>query len=78
MYCVRKVLEDLWWVGGNDRRLAMFEGGTNSLAHGPQVCHSEERSDVGISQYRPERGKAIGEIVTAFPRLPRRPTASSQ
>ena len=26
MYCVRKVLEDLWWVGGNDRRLAMFEG----------------------------------------------------
>ncbi len=26
MYCVRKVSEDLWWVGGNDRRLAMFEG----------------------------------------------------
>ncbi len=26
MYCVRKVREDLWWVGGNDRRLAMFEG----------------------------------------------------
>ena len=26
MYCVRKVLDDLWWVGGNDRRLAMFEG----------------------------------------------------
>ena len=27
---------------------------------------------------RPNRGKAIGEIVTAFPRLPRRPAASSQ
>ena len=26
MYCVRKVREDLWWVGANDRRLAMFEG----------------------------------------------------
>ena len=26
MYCVRKVRDDLWWVGGNDRRLAMFEG----------------------------------------------------
>ena len=26
MYCVRKVSDDLWWVGGNDRRLAMFEG----------------------------------------------------
>lgn len=26
MYCVRKVSEDLWWVGGNDRRLALFEG----------------------------------------------------
>ncbi len=26
MYCVRKVTEDLIWVGGDDRRLAMFEG----------------------------------------------------
>ena len=26
MYCVRKVTEDLYWVGANDRRLAMFEG----------------------------------------------------
>lgn len=25
MYCVRKVTEDLYWVGGNDRRLALFE-----------------------------------------------------
>ncbi|MCI8319255.1 MAG: MBL fold metallo-hydrolase [Lachnospiraceae bacterium] len=26
MYCYRKVTEDLFWVGSNDRRLAMFEG----------------------------------------------------
>lgn len=26
MYCYRKVTEDLIWVGGNDRRLSMFEG----------------------------------------------------
>ncbi|MBO7402030.1 MAG: flavin reductase [Lachnospiraceae bacterium] len=26
MYCTRNVTEDLIWVGGNDRRLAMFEG----------------------------------------------------
>ena len=26
MYCTRKVTETLTWVGGNDRRLAMFEG----------------------------------------------------
>ncbi len=26
MYCFRKVTDDLTWVGGNDRRLAMFEG----------------------------------------------------
>ena len=26
MYCVRKVTDDLYWVGANDRRLAMFEG----------------------------------------------------
>ena len=26
MYCYRKVKEDLYWVGANDRRLAMFEG----------------------------------------------------
>ena len=26
MYCVKKITEDLTWVGGNDRRLAMFEG----------------------------------------------------
>lgn len=25
MYCVRKVTEDLFWVGGNDRRLTLFE-----------------------------------------------------
>ncbi len=26
MYCTKKVTDDLTWVGGNDRRLAMFEG----------------------------------------------------
>ena len=26
MYCTRNITEDLVWVGGNDRRLAMFEG----------------------------------------------------
>ena len=26
MYCTKKITEDLTWVGGNDRRLAMFEG----------------------------------------------------
>ncbi|MCD8333276.1 MAG: FprA family A-type flavoprotein [Clostridiales bacterium] len=26
MYCIRKVTDDLIWVGGDDRRLAMFEG----------------------------------------------------
>ena len=25
MYCVKKVKEDLFWVGGTDRRLALFE-----------------------------------------------------
>ena len=25
MYCVRKITEDLYWVGGSDRRLALFE-----------------------------------------------------
>ena len=26
MYNYRKIQEDLFWVGANDRRLAMFEG----------------------------------------------------
>lgn len=26
MHCVKKITDDLYWVGGNDRRLAMFEG----------------------------------------------------
>lgn len=26
MYCVRAVKKDLFWVGGNDRRLSLFEG----------------------------------------------------
>jgi len=26
MHCIKKITEDLLWVGGNDRRLAMFEG----------------------------------------------------
>lgn len=25
MFCVRKVVEDIYWIGGNDRRLALFE-----------------------------------------------------
>ncbi len=25
MQCVRKVTEDLYWVGANDKRLALFE-----------------------------------------------------
>ena len=25
MYCVRKVTDDLYWVGASDRRLALFE-----------------------------------------------------
>ena len=25
MYCVRKVTEDLYWVGANDHRLTLFE-----------------------------------------------------
>ena len=26
MYCIKKITDDLTWVGANDRRLAMFEG----------------------------------------------------
>ena len=26
MYCYRNVPDDLYWIGGNDRRLALFEG----------------------------------------------------
>ena len=26
MYCTKKITDDLIWVGGNDRRLSMFEG----------------------------------------------------
>ena len=25
MYCVRKITEDLYWVGANDHRLTLFE-----------------------------------------------------
>lgn len=25
MYCVKQLNKDLYWVGGNDRRLALFE-----------------------------------------------------
>ena len=25
LYCTRKVTDTIWWVGGNDRRLALFE-----------------------------------------------------
>ncbi len=33
MYCTRNVTDDLIWVGGDDRRLAMFEG-VNSVPTG--------------------------------------------
>ena len=26
MYCVKKITDDLTWIGANDRRLAVFEG----------------------------------------------------
>ena len=25
MHCVRSITRDLYWIGGNDRRLALFE-----------------------------------------------------
>ncbi len=25
MYCIKKIIDDLFWVGGSDRRLALFE-----------------------------------------------------
>ena len=25
MYCTRKITDDIYWIGGNDRRLARFE-----------------------------------------------------
>ena len=25
MFCTRKITDDLWWIGGNDRRLSLFE-----------------------------------------------------
>ena len=25
MHCTRKITEDMYWIGGNDRRLALFE-----------------------------------------------------
>ncbi len=25
MYCIKKLTDDLYWVGGSDRRLALFE-----------------------------------------------------
>ena len=33
MYCVKKITDDLTWVGADDRRLAMFEG-VYSVPHG--------------------------------------------
>lgn len=33
MFCTKKITEDLTWVGGNDRRLALFEG-VYSVPHG--------------------------------------------
>ena len=43
---------------------------------GFQVCHSEERSDVGISQYHVGYHESSGENVTAFPRLHPKGTSS--
>lgn len=33
MYCTKKITDDLIWVGGNDRRLSMFEG-VYAVPHG--------------------------------------------
>ena len=33
MYCVKKMTEDLYWVGGNDRRLALFENVKSDRSH---------------------------------------------
>ena len=49
------------------------------MHHGTSLtCHCEERSDVAISQYHIGYHESSGETVTAFPRLPRWPAASSQ
>ena len=33
MYCIKKITDDITWVGGSDRRLSMFEG-VYSVPHG--------------------------------------------
>lgn len=30
MYCVKKMTEDLYWVGASERRLNLFENATRS------------------------------------------------
>lgn len=26
MYCVNKINDDMYWIGGNDRKITVFEG----------------------------------------------------
>ena len=45
MHCIKKITDDLTWVGANDRRLAMFEGVysvPNGVSYNAYLLHDEK------------------------------------
>ena len=78
--CILRDCRALLRKARNDKLgcLSHSEGRSAELASAALPCHSVERSDVAISQYHIGYHESSGETVTAFPRLPRRPSASSQ
>ena len=45
MYCYTKIQEDMYWIGGNDRKLSMFEGAipmTEGMAYNSYFIDDEK------------------------------------
>ena len=47
MYCVRKMTEDLYWVGASERRLSLFENAyplTNGVSYNSYLVEGSEKT----------------------------------
>ena len=82
MYCVRKVVDDLYWVGGNDHRLALFENIhpiPNGVSYNSYLLLDKktvlfdtvdwDACRLVINHMEPDHGASIEEILLRYPKV---------
>ena len=77
MYCTKKITDDLCWIGGNDRRLALFENVfpvERGVSYNSYLLSDEKTVDVykrqALTRHRELHGLHGSVCVPALPQTP--------